>query len=194
MNRKSILGIALAFLCCAGSLLADENYVHSFTGFTFPPSVMAFSRIRVTPFNEAKSDIEVDYDNKPFTVHLSAYVYPAKDPLQKHYEQIKAEVVQVYPGAKLLEEKPVAVNKSGVDYHGFTALYDVRSKIFGKADADTLSKVIVFRRDDYYVLYRISYSPADKADAESKISDFLDQFAWPTGGKDVSAEPAPAAK
>jgi len=169
-----------AFLC-ATSALADDPYVHTFTGFTFPPKVGPFTQVKVTPFNEAHSDIEVDYNNDPYTVHLSVYVYPAHDPLQKHYEQCKADVMQVHPDAKLLEEKPITLEKGGTKFDGFSALYSFRGKFVANKEQDLLSKLIVFRRGDYYVLYRISYAADDKAAAEKQIDDFIQQLAWPEG-------------
>jgi hypothetical protein len=187
MNWKPILIALAGMLLGSGSVLADQPYVHKFTGFTFPLNVEAFARVRITPFNDAHSDIEVDYDDVPFTVHLSAYVYPAYQPLPQHYEQCKGDVVKVHPDAKLLEEKPVTFDKSGVTYHGFKALYSFRDKFVGHTPQDLLSQLIVFRRDDYYVLFRISYALKSKDTAEAKITDFLEQFAWPAGGTDASA-------
>ena len=183
--RGALIGWA-ALCLLAARAVADDDYVHSFTGFTFPPNVAAFARAKITPFNAAHSDIEVDYNNVPFTAHLSAYVYPAPYPLYEHYEQCKAEVLKSHPDAKLLEEKPVTVEKTGVIYHGFYALYGFRDKFVGHVSQDLLSQLIVFRRGDYYVLFRISYAVADKANAEARIADFLDQFAWPAGGTDAS--------
>ena len=92
------------------------------------------------------------------------------------------------PDAKLLEEKPITLNKSGVKYDGFNALFSFRDKFVANTPQDLLSKLIVFRRGDYYVLYRISYALSDKKAAESQISDFIDQLAWPAG--DGSAAPS----
>jgi len=175
-------------LFCAAPAFADEDYVHTFTGFTFPPKVAAFARMRITPYNEVHSDIEVDYDNDPYTVHLSVYVYPAHDPLQQHYEQCKADVSKVHPDAKLLEEKPITLTKSGVKYDGFNALFSFRDKFVADTPQDLLSKLIIFRRGDYYVLFRISYSLTDKANEEKQIADFIEQLAWPAG--DGTASPS----
>jgi len=169
-------------LFCAAPVSADQDYVHTFTGFTFPPKIGKFARIRVTPYNEAHSDIEVDYDNDPYTVHLSVYVYPAHDPLQRHYEQCKAGVVSVHPDAKLLAEQRIKLNKSGVTYSGFSALFSFRDKFVSHTEEALLSQLLVFRRGDYYVLFRISYAADDKSAAEGKITDFIQQFAWPPDG------------
>jgi hypothetical protein len=174
-------------LFCAEPLGADEDYVHSFTGFTFPPKVTAFARQKITPYNEAKSDIGVDYDNNPFTVHLSIYVYPAQDPLKKHFEQCKDDVLQVHPDAKLLEEKPFTLTKAGVPYDGFSALYAFRGKFIGDTEQELLSKLLCFRRGDYYVTFRISYAKSDQKAAESQIADFLDKFTWPSGNATETA-------
>lgn len=168
-------------LFCAAPLRADDDYVHTFTGFTFPPKVAAFDRVKITPYNKEQSDIEVDYDNNPYTVHLSVYVYPAHDPLKQHYEQCKSDVITVHPDAKLLEEKLITLRKSGATYNGFSALYSFRAKFVGEEEQDLLSMLWVFRRGDYYVLYRISYSMADKVNAESQIADFIRQLTWPAG-------------
>lgn len=182
--KSTLVSIAWAMLWvlfCAAPLRAEGDYVHVFTGFTFPPKVAAFALTKITPYNDAKSDIEVDYDNNPFTVHASVYVYPASDPLKQHYEQCKAGVVTVHPDAKLLEEKPISLNKSGVDYRGFGALFAFRYNFAGKDDQELLSRLWVFRRGNYYVLYRISYLRGDKGAAEKEIDDFIRQLSWPTG-------------
>jgi hypothetical protein len=157
---------------------ADDAYVHTFTGFTFPPKVAAFARVKITPYNDAKSDIGVDYDNTPFTVHLSVYVYPSLNiALQDHYTDCRDGVSQVHKDAKLLEEKPVTFTKSGATYNGYRARFSFRDKFVGDAPQDLL----LFQRGDYFVLFRISYSAADQAAAEKEIDDFLQQFAWPPG-------------
>jgi hypothetical protein len=197
MNRGWLFAGWVFFLSCGGFLFADEPYIHTFTGFTFPPNVEAFARVRVTPYNADRSDIEVDYDNVPYTVHLSAYVYPVREfyanpaqvKLQQHYDDCKASVKQAHPDAKLIEEEPVVFHRSNVDYHGYRALYTFRDKFVGHVEQDLFSQLLVFRRDDYFVMFRISYVQSDKKKAEAGISDFLDVFAWPPGGNDASGGP-----
>ena len=181
-------------LFCAVPVLAEDNYVHTFTGFNFPPKVAAFTRVQITPFNEAKSDIGVDYNNDPFTVHLSIYVYPSSGmytagnvPLKQHYEDCKASVIKAHPPAKLLEETPVTFAKSGADYDGLKALYSFHDKFINHQDQDLLSQLILFQRGDYYVLFRITYAQSDKTAAEQQIADFLKQLAWPAGDKNPSS-------
>jgi len=179
---------ALAFvaLLCLQPLQGDD-YVHSTIGFVFPSKVASFERAKVTFFNPAHSDVEVDYNNDPFTVHLSVYVYPASGiytasvPLKVHYEDCKNSVVKTHPDAKLLEEKPYTLEKSGTRYEGYYALYSFRGKFVGHEDQDLLSQVIVFQRGDYYILYRISYAAAYRTQAEGEINEFIDQLAWPSG-------------
>lgn len=174
-------------LFCAGLVRADDNYVHTFTGFTFPPKVAEFTQVKITPFNDAHSDIEVDYNNDPYTVHLSVYVYPAREPLKQHYEECKDAVIRATSNAKLLEEKPITLDKSGVKYDGFSALFSFRAKFVGNQDQDILSKLIIFRRANYYVLFRISYALNAKETAEKQIDDFIQQFTWPTGDGTTSS-------
>jgi len=181
----------LGVLVWTAPVMADENYVHTFTGFTFPPKVGVFKRVQITPFNEAHSDIEVDYNNDPYTVHLSVYVYPAQGfgLLKKHYEDCETAVTSAHPAAQLLEEKPMALTKAGETYNGFSALFSFRDKFVGDTDQDLLSQVLLFQRGDYFVLFRISYVQADKTAAEAAITAFIDALAWPTGDKGL---PPPA--
>ncbi len=193
MNRY-FAALAIAAVLCLCPVHSDDNYVHSFTSFTFPPKVGAFERKKITFFNQEHSDVEVDYDNDPFTVHLSVYVYPASGiyavpvPLKKHYEDCKAAVPRATPDAKLMEEKPYVLEKSGIKYDGYYALFSFRSKFVGDQEQDLLSQLILFQRGSYYVLFRISYAANDKANAEKQIDDFLQQLAWPPG--DGSPPPA----
>ena len=176
-------------LFCAGSLVADDNYTQPGTGFVFPPKVAGFVRTHVTPYQPDYSDIEVDYDNSPYTVHLSVYVYPASAPLKLHYEGCKAGVLRIHPDAKLIEEKPMSVAKGGVTFNGYYALYSFRAKMIEAQETDLFSQLIVFRRDNNYVLFRISYLVSDRNHAERAITDFIDQYQWPPGGKDASQTP-----
>jgi len=158
----------------------NEDYVHSFTGFTFPPKFEGFDRVKVTPFNKDKSDIEVDYNNSPFTTHLSFYVYPAGDPLKKHFEDCCKAVTNAQPLAKLLEEKPTTLTKNGKVYEGYSALFSFKDSFVGKKDQELLSQVILFQFEHYYVLYRISYAASDKENAEKQITHFIEKFVWPS--------------
>jgi hypothetical protein len=188
MTRSIALLTLACFLLANPAAQADflKDYVHTYTGFTFPPKIAAFDRTKVTPFNPERSDIEVDYDNSPYTVRASVYVYPATAPLKTHYEECREGVVRVHPDAKLLNESQLTFDKAGTTYHGFAALFSFRDKFVGEKPQNLLSKLIVFRRDDYYILYRISYASSDRADAERQIADFLARLAWPSGGKDSS--------
>jgi hypothetical protein len=158
---------------------ADGNYVHTFTGFSFPPKVADFTRARITAFNEERSDIEVDYDNNPYTAHASVYVYPAHDPLEKHFVKCKSDVFQVHPDATSLGEKPITLRKGGVSYAGFSALFTFHASFVNATPQELLSKLLVFRRGDYYVLYRISYAASARAAAERQIDDFIQRLDWP---------------
>ena len=188
-RNRSLFFIAwtmVLVLFCAGALRADPAYVQPGTGFVFPPEVASFKQVRITPFKADHSDVEVDYNNDPFTVHLSVYVYPANGPLKPHYEGCRDAVGKATPGAKLVEEKPIDLDKGGVTFHGFYGLLSFHTGIIGGTQADLLSQVIVFRRDNNYVLYRISYLASDRVAAEKAIAEFLEKFDWPAGGKDAS--------
>ena len=181
MRRGWLVCIATGLawtLLCAGAV-ADDNYVHTFTGFTFPPAVGVFTRMRVTPYNKEKSDIEVDYDNNPYTVHASIYVYPAHDPLAQHYMKCKGDVFQVHPDATILSEKMVALVKHGVTYNGYGALFQFRDRFVNATPQDLLSLLWVFRRGDYYILYRISYAKNAQQLAERQLDDLIKQLDWP---------------
>jgi len=163
----------------------NDNYVHNFTGFTFPLKVGAFKRVRVTPFNANASDVGIDYNNDPLTAHVSVNIYPAKGPVQAHYEQCRDQVAQVHPDAKLVEEKPVTLNKAGATYNGYSALFTFQGKFGGDTEQELLAKLLVFRYGDYFVTYRVSYSEDDRAATEKLIDDFIQQLDWP------SPSPAP---
>ena len=198
MNRNRILlSLALAFLlapACSVRLSADnttntpndnagnapgDNYVHSFTGFAFPLQVGAFKRVRITPFNATASDVGVDYSNDSFTAHVSVNIYPAKGPIQAHYQQCRDQVTQVHPDAKLVEEKPVTLNKGGAAYDGYSALFSFQGKFSTDTAQELLSKLLVFSYGDYFVTYRFSYSKDDQAATEKLIDDFNQKFDWP---------------
>ncbi len=184
------IAIAMAAtLFCVAPCAAEPDYVQPGTNFHFPAQVADFSRSKITPYNAAHSDVEVDYDNDPFTVHLSVYVYPTSGPLKSHYEQCRADVSRVHPDAQLFEEKPYQIEQGGVTYQGYYALFFMRDRFIGDKEQDLLSQLIIFRRDNNYVLYRISYLRSEREKAEKQIAEFIKQFVWPPGGHDTSAEP-----
>lgn len=188
MSLKLVAFAAAWILFCSTAALAADDYVHTFTGFSFPIKVADFARTKVTPLNAENSDIEVDYDNNPRTAHVSVYVYPASEmQLHEHYLAWCAEVSKANPTAKLLQETPLTLRKSGVDYHGYSASFSLRAKLVGDKAQDLLSKLLLFRRGAYDILYRISYVQSDKDAAEKQIDTFLDKLAWPAGGTDGPA-------
>ena len=185
----SLLAFLAMLTLVSTAQAGNEDYVHSFTGFTFPLKFEGFDRVKVTPFNEEKSDIEVDYNNSPFTTHLSFYVYPAGDPLKKHYEECREAVTKPHPDAKLIEEKPITLTKNGKVYEGYSAVFGFKDSFVGKKDQDLLSQVILFQFEHYYVLYRISYAASDKENAEKQITNFIEKFVWPSEEQKNQAPP-----
>jgi hypothetical protein len=181
MRRILLAAVALGMAAwpLAGATQAEDSkgdYIHSFTGFTFPPTVSAFTRRAITPYYDQKSDIEVDYDNSPFTIHGSVYAYPADEHLKAHFQDCEASVLQLHPTATLVHEGTIIFDRGGTQYHGYTASYTFREK-FGSEEASRalLSKLIVFRRNDYYVLFRITYLKSDSP-APGQIDDFFQKF------------------
>ena len=138
-----------------------------------------FTRVKVIPFNKEGSDIEVDYHNSPFTIHLACFIYPAFAPLKKHYESCCGAVEKSQPTAKLLGENRIALKKNGKTYEGFRAVYAFKDKFVDKTEQELLSEVVLFQFEHYDVLYRISYAAADQASAEKQIAGFVGKFAWP---------------
>jgi hypothetical protein len=184
MRRGRILSIASVLACllyCSGASAADDVFVHSFTNFAFPPQVGAFSRGAITPYNSEGSDVGVDYTNDPNTCKLSVYVYPAKTGLPEHFKKCEADVLEVHPAAKLIEEKPVHLSKGGVGYDGLYASYGFHDKFVGHREQDLLSRVVLFQRGDYFVLFRISYARTYPIATEKQIDDFMDKLEWPKG-------------
>lgn len=163
----------------ATATASGNAYIHGYTGFTFPLNVGPFKRVQVTPFNANASDVGIDYNNDPLTAHVSVNIYPAKGPLQAHYQQCRDQVAQVHPDAKLVEEKPVTLNKAGATYNGYSALFTFQGKFAADTAQELLSKLLVFRYGDYFVTYRVSYTGDNRAANEKLIDDFIQNLDWP---------------
>jgi len=204
--KRSALTCLLALLLCGcpsprqslPSPVAFAGERHNASGINFPLRVGTLQRTGVTRYDKAGDDIGAGYDSTDRLLRLFAtvYVYPSP-PLtsigspqdvvnqarshlaENEYERTKLEIVNQHPDAKLIEQRQVAHNDSGMTYHGALAIYEYNFS-FGGPPVPVRSYLYLFCYFDgkWSIKYRFTH-PKD-VDAQGAIEAFLIDFKWKT--------------
>ena len=122
MTRTASAGALLLFSVCADSCQSSPAvaqtqqeagngpYVHVGSGFRFPKAVGEFTRVKITEYNAAATDVSVGYnqDLPGKQIAVTVYVYPAPNVLgpaqdeacSDQFRSMKAEIESAHAGAR----------------------------------------------------------------------------------------------
>ena len=167
----------------AKAIPLDEEapYVHRATGFAFPAEVSLFDRVGAHRYDDAERNVAVGYIERGLKIILTAFVYPSQGlKLTPHFEQVKADVREVHPDAKLASEGKwtVKVGEDGEELAGLRATYTFSAEFAGK-QRKLLSDAYLLRQGGYFIKFRITY-PADRRDeVAERVARFFDTLKFP---------------
>lgn len=156
-----------------------EPWVHGPSRFTFPPDVGTFTRVDASRFDEAGRNISVGYIDRGLRVLMSVYVYPNLGlPLAGHFEQVKRDVLQVHPEAKLLSEGQWTLEQGGQKFTGRRASFTFTVPMGDKQQA-VVSEAYLLRRGDFFIKFRVTCPKARHEPAAERIARFLKSLKLP---------------
>ena len=165
----------------------EEPYTHAATGFEFPAEVSLFDRVGAHRYDDAARNVAVGYIDRGLKVILTAYVYPSEGAkLSSHFQQIKDDVRQVHPSARLRSEGKWTMKQgeeAGAPPSGLRATFTFNAEFAGK-QRELLSDAYLLRHGTYFVKFRITY-PADRRDeVAERVNRFFEALKFPgTPGK-----------
>jgi hypothetical protein len=159
----------------------DAPYVHRATGFAFPAEVSLFDRVSAHRYDDAERNVAVGYIDRGLKIILTAFVYPSQGlKLTPHFEQVKADVREVHPDAKLASEGKWTVKQGdgGEALTGLRASFTFSAEFAGKP-RKLLSDAYLLRQGGYFIKFRITY-PADRRDeVAERVTRFFDTLKFP---------------
>ena len=176
----------------------EETYLHEFSKFVFPKLVESFNRVKIHSFDRDGHDIGIGYNSRS-GINLTIYVYPLQqanarggdDVLENHFQDVKGVTLRAHPGAQLVSVGPIVMEQNGKSYLGRKAILTVedivRSGSFfyelgltGIASRG-ISELYVFRLNQYFIKYRVTYVDSISDKAKSEVPSFMRALHWPLG-------------
>ena len=160
----------------------EEPYTHAATGFEFPAEVSLFDRVGAHRYDDAERNVAVGYIDRALKIILTAYVYPNEGAkLAPHFKQIKDDVRQVHPKARLASEGKWTLKpggNGGAEVTGLRATFTFSAEFAGK-QRELLSDAYLLRHGAYFIKFRITY-PADRRDeVAERVSRFFGALKLP---------------
>jgi hypothetical protein len=207
---KGILLVALAFVLIGSRSiqangpvpLHEQNvYTHAGTEMIFPEHIGKFQRVQITQFAPDEKDVGVGYNLYDPVSPISATVYIYLAPsvvstgsspevveaakalmFHSHLNDVKQEIMQVHPDAKLISENSCVVTIGEQSRKGQKVTFEF-AYVFGTKPQDSISQLYLFQNDGWMIKYRFTFPKATAATSEAVVMDFLKKLAWPTKGK-----------
>ena len=204
--RRAVIALAVLLIGCGSRAQAPDqpkelnpvgNYVHSATGFTFPPALGVFKRSGITEYNSDKTDVSAGYDKvaSGLSVATTVYVYPAPpltsigspqaviDDAKEHlcaqvWEGIKSDIVRAHPDAELIALDQIPSPSSVFKQHGRKAIFRFTGN-FGGSNQPLRSEADLFcyAGGNWLVAYRTT-APAG-FDYSSDLGALMRDLRWP---------------
>lgn len=163
-----------------------EPWVHEASSFVFPPDVGTFTRVDASRFDEPGRNVSVGYVDRGLRVMASVYVYPNPGlPLAGHFEQVKRDVLDIHPQARLLSEGQWTLEQGDRKFTGRRAAFAFRLAAADK-EQEVVSEAYLLRLGEFFIKFRITCPKARYEPAAERIERFLKSLKLP------GSAPAPA--
>jgi hypothetical protein len=149
---------------------ADGNVVHiqKEAGVQFPLHAGELSREQARIYDEERNDVGFFYggaftSSKPKCLYgLSVFVYPATEPLGRHMEAVRAELIRAHP-----EARPAGRVLSLDASHGDVGVH--AGYLNEVNNLESFEGVSIYKRGGWFVKYRITMGPAENLACEQRI-------------------------
>ena len=162
-----------------------EPWRHEPSGFVFPADVGTFTRSGAFRYDDAGRNVSVGYNDRGLRVILTAYVYPNQDQsLLRHFEQVKRDVREVHPDARVVSEGAWKLQQGERTLNGRRATFAFRVEIGGQKH-DVVSEAFLLRLGEHFVKFRVTCPKQRHEAAADRVERFLQALKIP--------EPAAAA-
>ncbi len=160
-----------------GGPTINDPLVHRSTRFTFPARFGTFQRALPQQYDKDGEDFSIAYDSLLPPVSVTVFVYPAADRrLEDEFARRQGEITILHPDAHLLSRGAAELSPGKVA--ALRASYRYRA-VFGEDEQAVLSDLLIARRGDRFVAYRIVYPASAKSIAAPAAAKFAQTFPWP---------------
>jgi len=178
-------------------------YIQPPSGMVFPENVSAFQRTGIVSYNSERTEESVDYllDAPDKKIAVSVYVYPVPAELgelakalsgsdlaqawdmlgEQLYGEEEQAIVELHPGAEVVQEGETVFEQHGVRYPGALAVFHYDEDFYGH-DTPVESRLYLFPMvaGKWMVKYRVTF-PQDTNGA-ADVDAFLHGLAWTIRG------------
>lgn len=157
----------------------DRNgpLVHRYSGFSFPAQLGRFHRVMPLQYDASGRDVSVGYNLGLPPIVITIYVYPVGQlGLEQELARLQQEINGMHSNARLVTRGTTTVSPSKV--RALSAEYTYTEKFAG-AIQPLQSTLLVARRGQTFVEYRISHTAESSPVAAKLARQLTREFAWP---------------
>ena len=182
----STVVIALTLSGCPGPGVSPTRYPVRVDGIgdspNYPLRAAEFERAEIMSFAPGMTDISTAYNLLSAEVQIAATIYRSSKEgrapeLATQFQAEKIQIEQYHPGAQLLEEKSITLEKNGQTYPALKASYQYRG-IFMHRPQTVYSELVYWSHGENYLKLRSTAPIAQREKAEAKNMELLNAVNW----------------
>jgi hypothetical protein len=205
-NRVVLIAVGLSLAGCPARrvqvatgperLTVWGTYVHPASRVWIPERIADFRRDAVIRYDAKGLDVIADYSLVTSSHHIAAtvHVYPGPSltspgsasetaaaaqarRTEAEFERCKQEVDRGHPGARVIEQRDVALTERGRSHAGKVAVFEFED-LFAESKIAVRSSLYVFCCVDrrWTIKYRFTHPAAEDADGE--MQEFIENWSW----------------
>lgn len=172
---------------------------HAESGILFPEKIEYFSRGEIRTYDDEGLDVGVGYNmvNPANPITITVYVYPAPTFVNlgadervaehargkmanQHFEGVKAEIRETYPGASLRSESEVSLSIHEREIRGRSAIYDLQGDP-ARFQPPRVSHAEVYAFGKWWIKLRATHPAVTEEQALVAIDAFKRSFCGANG-------------
>jgi hypothetical protein len=164
----------------------NETFVHNPTGMEFPLQIGNFKRVRSVKYDHEGANVSSEYilQSFGFTIaELKVFIYPSETEvngplsLDKHYDQTRALLFNIYFDAHGLEEGEIKIGQPFGPQEGkmFSFIYKPPDSFNSKT---CYSRLYLFKHGPWFIKYRVTNLPKEDGKVQKAVGEFMHLLHW----------------
>lgn len=162
-------------------------YIHKPTSMEFPTELAGFKRGKILEYDSTGENISVEYslNSLGFKIaDVTVYIYPVQtspksEPVtfEKHYDELRALLFNIYTDARDLEEQEVTINQpTGPKKGKMFRFVHQPPELFNSL---SYAKLYLFQHGPWFIKYRLTNPVKNEVEVDIAFKKFMDRLTWP---------------
>ncbi len=154
------------------AIKSNGDFVHSFTGMTFPERIESYSRKSIYSFTKSDDDIEVTYENS-YKTSVAIKIYPAGDGTEG---RLRYEYLKTLQNISDAANKTVGFDQGPVRKVGAKYICNGFKTVSKSRDKSEINQLVLYECGTWFLRIKITSRNLDSTNIEALEETFLNKY------------------